>query len=326
MAFTDTVWTIPTALAWIATRDRSEVDRLEYETTRSLSATAVLVPGALPALPEFLAKAADGAIAVNGITADGRREQIDKLAFAHAEITEDERGLVVASWSDGETQTSWTRPHVLREAVLAVWPSPVPVWPLFRDVATLRDFAATIEPAKTARWAELAALLAIPGEVHSSKYRYLYTLRLQISGSITIALMTGQYCLEPAAAVLNPDNEVMSWDRWPENIADRLEIPAGAENRSSDHWRPVQQWRDMTVRCTDTALQACPDSALHVIVQCPQIPVRPASPVISKRLPFLQVVLTKTDAFIVAPRWLPMPRLFASWIEWIARKLYWPSR
>lgn len=326
MPFTDSVWTIPNALAWIATRDRSEVDRLEYETTRSLSATAVLVPGVLPALPEFVARAADGAIAVNAITADGRREQIDKLAFTHAQITEEEHSLVIASRSDGETPTSWTLPHVLREAVVAVWPSPVPVWPLFRDVATLRDFAATIEPAKTARWAELATLLATPGEVHSSKYRDLYTLRLQIAGSIAIALMTGQYRPEPAAVVVNPDNEIISWDRWPENIADRLEIPAGKQNLSSDHWPSVEQWHEVTVRCTDAALQACPAAALREIILCPQIPVRPSSPIISKRLPLFQVTLTRTDAFIVVPRWLPMPRLLASWIEWAARKLYWPSR
>lgn len=269
MAFTDTVWTIPTALAWIATRDRSEVDRLEYETTRSLSATTALVPGARAALPAFIAKAASGAIAVNGVARDGSLEAIDKLAFARAEITEDDHGLVVVSHGDEETPISWAGPCVLREAVLAVWPSPVPIWPLFRGVATLRDFAATIEPAKTAHWAELAILLATPGEVHPGKYRDQYHLRLQIAGSIAIALMTGQYRVEPAAVVLEPDNEIISWHRWPENIADRLEIPAGTQNLSSDHWPSVEQWHEVTVRCSDTALQACPDTALREIVPCP---------------------------------------------------------
>ena len=105
MAFTDPVWTIPTVLAWIATRDRSEVDRLDYEATRSLIVTTTLVPGAQSARSEFIVKATEGTIAVREATSDGRFEQIEKLVFARAELQEDERGLVVAS-RNGEATTS----------------------------------------------------------------------------------------------------------------------------------------------------------------------------------------------------------------------------
>ena len=237
MAFTDSVWTIPTALTWIATRDRSEVDRLEYKATRSLAISAALVPGERAALSEFIARAADGTIAIMGTATDGTWEQIDKLVFARAEIQEDDHGLFVASQNSEETATSWTSPCVRRESVLAAWPSSLPVWPVFNGVTTLRDFAATIEPAKINRWAELSALIATPGQVHADKYHERYTLGRRIADSVTTAFKSGQFCILSNAAVVDPGDWGGTWLRWDEDVVERLEVTlVGGKVLPPDQW------------------------------------------------------------------------------------------
>jgi hypothetical protein len=204
-----------------------------------------------------------------------------------------------------------------------VWPNSTPVWPVFNGTATLRDFAATVEPAKVARWAELSALLAISGEVHPSKYYDRYMLDLRVAESITAAFESGQYCIQSKATTVDPGDWQTMRARWNEGVIERVEAPI--EHLASNDWEVVQTWDDVTVRCTDAALSACPTAALSKIVECPQIPVRPPALVITKRLFSLQVTLTRSDAFIVVPWWLSMPPRLAGWIEWAFRKMYWPS-
>jgi hypothetical protein len=326
MSFTALDWTIPTVLTWIATRDRSEVDRLDYKTTRSLVATAALVPAARSALPEFIARAAEGAISVRGLVADGRHEQIDKLVFTRATIQEDEHGLF-ASCQNGEgTPTSWTSLYVRRESALTLWPSSLPIWPVFKGAAALRDFAATVDPTKISRWAEISALLATPGQIHAGKYYERYVLKLQIEDSVTTALRSGQFQILSNAAVLDPGDWEGMYLHWDEDVVERLEVAlVDGKELPRDQWGVVQKWDSVTVRCTDAALRACPVAALTELIQCPRFPVRTPSPVITKRLFSFRVVLTKTDTFVVVPSWLPMRQLMADLIGWCFRKLYWHS-
>jgi hypothetical protein len=326
MSFTASEWTIPTVLTWIATRDRSEVDRLDYKTTRSLVATAALVPAARSALPEFIARAAEGAISVMGVSADGKYEQVDKLVFTRAAIQEDEHGLFAVSHNVEGTATSWTSLHVRRESALALWPSSLPVWPIFKGTAALRDFAATVEPTKINRWAELSALIATPGHVHADKHYERYVLKLQIEGSVETALSSGQFHILSNAAVLDRGDWEGSYLHWDEDVVERLETArVDGKVLPRDQWGVVEKWDGVTVCCTDAALLACPAEALTELNQCPRFAVRPPFPVISKRLFSFQVVLTKTGTLVVVPHWLPMRNLLADLIGWCIRKLYWPS-